>query len=77
MTVEMIASRNLGILADTFDIAPKLVHAVYIDGAHTLGALKASNTSRNLPNPPAGDRMAAMRPPMLLPLPNPASQAGT
>lgn len=77
MIVEMMDSANLGILASTAEIVMKLVHAVYIDGAHWLGEARANNTSKNLPKPPAGDRMAATRPPMSFPLPSPASQEGT
>lgn len=42
-----------------------------------LGIVSASKTVRNLPNPPAGAKIALMRPPTLFPLSNPASQAGS
>ena len=55
----------------------KLVHTVYIVGAHALGMNSAMSTVRNLPNPPAGERTASTRPPTLFPLSKPASHAGT
>lgn len=77
IAVEMMAMINRGIFANLVDIVMKLVHTVYSVGAHALGVLSASKTRRNLPNPPAGARMAPARPPTLLPLPSPSSHVVT
>ena len=55
----------------------KLVHTVYMVGAHALGAVRLSSTSRNFPNFPVGARIAATRPPTSLPSPSPACHEGT
>jgi len=55
----------------------KLVPNVYIVGAHALGMDNATRTTRSFPNPPVGERMADMRPPILSPPSNPAFQDGT
>lgn len=54
----------------------KLVPNVYIVGAVELGMDNATNTTRNLPKPPVGDRTAEMKPPRLFPSPNPTDRAG-
>ncbi|PSR74362.1 hypothetical protein PHLCEN_2v9870 [Hermanssonia centrifuga] len=55
----------------------KLEPKIYMVGAHALGMDKARRAVRNFPNPPKGDKIALMRPPMLFPLSNPASHVGT
>ena len=75
--VEMIAITYLGTLAKKGAIVIKLVQTVYIVGAHALGTVNDVSTSRNLPNPPVGRKIAAMRPPTSLPFPRPACQEGT
>jgi hypothetical protein len=50
---------------------------VYIVGAQAEGTDNAMSTIRNFPNPPAGARMADIRPPTLLPSPKPNFQDGT
>lgn len=77
MAVEMIASANLGILAKNGDTVMKLVQVVYIVGAHALGAESDRRTSKSLPKPRVGAKIALMRPPTLLLLLRPSFQAGT
>ena len=73
----MIAITYLGILAKKGAIVIKLVQKLYIVGAHALGTVNDVSTSRNLPKPPVGLKIAAIRPPTLFPFPRPARQAGT
>lgn len=55
----------------------RLVPNVYIAGADALGIVNASNTVRNFPKPPTGERIAEIKPPRFSPSSNPADQAGT
>lgn len=55
----------------------RLVPMVYIPGADALGMDNASNTVRNFPKPPTGDRTAEIKPPRFSPPSNPVDQAGT
>ena len=77
MASEIMTKTHLGIFAKTVATVMKLHANVYIVGAQALGIVRARRTVRNLPKPPSGDKIAAMRPPTLLPLSNPASHAGT
>lgn len=77
MIVEMIAITYLGTLAKKGATVIKLVQNVYIVGAHALGTVNDMSTMRNLPNPPVGCKIAAMRPPISFPFPRPACQDGT
>lgn len=50
---------------------------VYIVGAQAEGTDSARRTTRNFPNPPVGESIAAISPPMLLPSLKPDFQDGT
>ncbi len=75
--VEMMAITYLGMLAKKGATVIKLVQTVYIVGAHALGVVRDNSTSKNLPKPPVGWRIAAIRPPTSLPFPRPACHVGT
>jgi hypothetical protein len=62
----MTANMYLGTLAKTGAMAIKLVPKEYIVGAHALGMESAKRTMMNLPNPPVGANIAAIRPPTSL-----------
>ena len=76
MPSEMTTYTHRGIFAKNVAMVMKLLANVYIVGAQALGMDSARRTVRNFPNPPKGDKTAAMRPPTLLPPSNPASQDG-
>ena len=75
--VDTMAITKRGTRANDRCTVMKLVHTVYMLGAHALGAVKLSSTSRNLPNPPVGASTAATKPPTSFPSPSPAPHAGT
>ena len=77
MAVEIIARITRGILANAVEIVMKLVQTEYILNALALGVVKAIATTKNLPQPPAPEITAAMRPPTSLPFPRPSFHAGT
>ena len=45
----------------------KVLPNVYIVGAQAEGTVRERRTIKNFPKPPTGARMAAKRPPMLVP----------
>ena len=71
------AITNRGTFASEGEMAMKLVQTVYSVGFVPLGIVRTSSTIKNLPNPPSGERTAAIRLPTLLSGPSPASQEGT